>query len=216
MSHKLQQIARRMQNTGSMEPTSFLFYTFATILLAASVAVVTVKNPVHAALFLILSFFSASAIWILLGAEFLALTLVLVYVGAVMVLFLFVIMMARLDLEELKKNFLAHMSVALPVGGILLFEMFAIISYGFSDHSSSEKNISSSSNTYQIGMRLYTEYVLAFQTAAVILLVAMIAAIAITLKGRKADVKGQNPSEQVVVEPTERLSLVKVDVKEKS
>ena len=215
MSHKLQQIARRMQNTGSMEPTSFLFYTFATILLAASVAVITVKNPVHAALFLILSFFSASAIWILLGAEFLALTLVLVYVGAVMVLFLFVIMMARLDLEELKKNFLAHMSVALPVGGILLFEMFAIISYGFSDYSSSEKNIFSSSNTYQIGMRLYTEYFLAFQTAAVILLVAMIAAIAITLKGRKADVKGQNPSEQVVVEPTERLSLVKVDVKKK-
>ena len=105
MSHKLPQIARRMQNTGSMEPTSFLFYTFATILLAASVAVITVKNPVHAALFLILSFFSASAIWILLGAEFLALTLVLVYVGAVMVLFLFVIMMARLDLEELKKIF---------------------------------------------------------------------------------------------------------------
>ena len=216
MSHKLQLIARRMQNTGSMEPTSFLFYTFATILLAASVAVITVKNPVYAALFLILSFFSASAIWILLGAEFLALTLVLVYVGAVMVLFLFVIMMARLDLEELKKNFLAHMSVALPVGGILLFEMFAIISYGFSDYSSSEINIFSSSNTYQIGMRLYTEYFLAFQTAAVILLVAMIAAIAITLKGRKADVKGQNPSEQVVVEPTERLSLVKVDVKENS
>ena len=216
MSRKLQQIARRMQNTGSMEPTSFLFYTFATILLAASVAVITVKNPVHAALFLILSFFSASAIWILLGAEFLALTLVLVYVGAVMVLFLFVIMMARLDLEELKKNFLAHMSVALPVGGILLFEMFAIISYGFSDYSSSEENISSSSNTYQIGMRLYTEYFLAFQTAAVILLVAMIAAIAITLKGRKADVKGQHPSEQVVADPTERLSLVKVDVKEKS
>ena len=216
MSHKLPQTARRMQNTGSMEPTSFLFYTFATILLAASVAVITVKNPVHAALFLILSFFSASAIWILLGAEFLALTLVLVYVGAVMVLFLFVIMMARLDLEELKKNFLAHMSVALPVGGILLFEMFALISYGFSDLSNSEKNISSSSNTYQIGMRLYTEFFLAFQTAAVILLVAMIAAIAITLKGRKADVKGQNPSEQVVVDPKERLSLVKVDVKEKS
>ena len=216
MSHKLPQIARRMQNTGSMEPTSFLFYTFATILLAASIAVITVKNPVHAALFLILSFFSASAIWILLGAEFLALTLVLVYVGAVMVLFLFVIMMARLDLEELKKNFLAHMSVALPVGGILLFEMFALISYGFSDLSNSEKNISSSSNTYQIGMRLYTEFFLAFQTAAVILLVAMIAAIAITFKGRKADVKGQNPSEQVVVDPKERLSLVKVDVKEKS
>jgi len=216
MSHKLPQTARKMQNTDSMDPASFLFYTFATILLAASVAVITVKNPVHAALFLILSFFSASAIWILLGAEFLALTLVLVYVGAVMVLFLFVIMMARLDLEELKKNFLAHMSVALPVGGLLLFEMFAIISYGFSDYSNSEKNISSSSNTYQIGMRLYTEYFLAFQTAAVILLVAMIAAIAITLKGRKADVKGQNPSDQVVVDPRERLSLVRVDVKEKS
>ena len=123
MSHKLPQTARRMQNTGSMEPTSFLFYTFATILLAASVAVITVKNPVHAALFLILSFFSASAIWILLGAEFLALTLVLVYVGAVMVLFLFVIMMARLDLEELKKNFVAHLSVALPVG-VMVFSFF--------------------------------------------------------------------------------------------
>merc|ERR1711991_596853 len=103
-----------------MEPTSFLFYTFSLILLAAAVAVVTVKNPVYAALFLVLSFFSASAIWILLGAEFLALTLVLVYVGAVMVLF--------------------------------LFEMFAIISYGFSNYSNSEENISSSSNTYQIGM----------------------------------------------------------------
>ena len=132
-----------MQSTGSMDPASFLFYTFAIILLGASVAVVTVKNPIHSALFLILSFFSASAIWILLEAEFLALTLVLVYVGAVMVLFLFVIMMARLDLEELKKNFLAHISVALPVGGILLFEMFAIISYGFSDYSDSERNISS-------------------------------------------------------------------------
>ena len=216
MSHKLLQIAKGMQNTGSMEPISFLFYTFSSVLLASAIAVVTIKNPVHAALFLILSFFSASAIWILLGAEFLALTLVLVYVGAVMVLFLFVIMMARLDLEELKKNFLAHLSVALPVGGILLFEMFAIISYGFSDYANDEKNISSSSNTYLIGMRLYTEYFLAFQMAAVILLVAMIAAIAITLKGRKPDVKGQNPSEQVVVDPKERLSLVKVDVKEKS
>tara|TARA_Y100001935_G_C17070388_1_gene391257 strand:+ start:66 stop:665 length:600 start_codon:yes stop_codon:yes gene_type:complete len=199
-----------------MEPTVLLFYMFATILLGAAIAVISVKNPVHAALFLILSFFSASAIWILLGAEFLALTLVLVYVGAVMVLFLFVIMMARLDLAELKKNFLTHLSVALPVGGILLFEMFAIITYGFTDYADNLKKVSSSSNTYQIGMRLYTEYFLAFQIAAVILLVAMIAAIAITLKGRKPDVKGQNPSEQVVVDPSERLSLVKVDVKEKS
>ena len=205
-----------MQNIGSMETSSFLFYMFATVLVGAAIAVITVKNPIHAALFLILSFFSASAIWILLGAEFLALTLVLVYVGAVMVLFLFVIMMARLDLAELKKSFLAHLSVALPVGGILLFEMFAIISYGFSAQTDHAKNFFSTSNTYQIGMRLYTEYFLAFQIAAIILLVAMIAAISITLRGRKPDVKGQNPSEQVIVDPGERLSLIKVDVKEKS
>ena len=206
----MQQIARRMQNTGSMEPTSFLFYAFSSILLAAAVAVVTVKNPVHAALFLILSFFSASAIWILLGAEFLALTLVLVYVGAVMVLFLFVIMMARLDLEDLKKNFLAHMSVALPVGGILLFEMFAIISYGFSDYPSSENNISSSSNTYQIGMLLYTEYFLAFQTAAVILLVAMIGAIVLTFR-KRAGVKTQSYIKQISRERSEGVSVVNVE-----
>ena len=118
MSHKLPQIARRMQNTGSMEPTSFLFYTFATILLAASVAVITVKNPVHAALFLILSFFSASAIWILLGAEFLALTLVLVYVGAVMVLFLFVIMMIGVDKPDQSKESIKGQS--LLISGTLL------------------------------------------------------------------------------------------------
>ena len=205
-----------MQSIGSMEPISFLFYLFATTLIGSAISVVTVKNPIHAALFLILSFFSAAGVWILLGAEFLALTLVLVYVGAVMVLFLFVIMMARLDLAELKKNLLAHMSVALPVGGILLFEMFAIISYGFVDYSDGSNTLSSSNNTYQIGMRLYTEYVLAFQIAAVILLVAMIAAIAITLRGRKFDVKGQNPSEQVVVNPSDRVSLVKVNVKGKS
>ena len=166
-------------------------------------------------LFLILSFFSASAFGYYWGQNFSTYSgfgLRWSRNGTIP----FVIMMARLDLEELKKNFLTHMSVALPVGGILLFEMFAIISYGFSGYSSEENNLSSSSNTYQIGMLLYTEYFLAFQTAAVILLVAMIAAIAITLKGRKPDVKGQNPSEQVVVDPTERLSLVKVDVKEKS
>ena len=202
-----------MQVTADMSAIAFLFYSFSRVLIGSSIAVITVNNPVHAALFLILSFFSAAALWILLSAEFLALTLVLVYVGAVMVLFLFVIMMARFDLEQIKKNLFSNLAVAIPVAAVLVFEMVAIIVFGFSDSSSTNVPIIYSNNTYQIGLRLYTEFFLAFQVAAIILLLAMIAAIAITLRKRK-DVKAQNPAEQVSVSASERISFVKVEPKE--
>jgi len=202
-----------MQVTGDMTAIAFLFYSFSSVLIGSSVAVITVNNPVHAALFLILSFFSAAALWILLSAEFLALTLVLVYVGAVMVLFLFVIMMARFDLEQIKKNLFSNLAVAIPVAAVLIFEMVAVIVFGFSDSSSTNVPIIYSNNTYQIGLRLYTEFFLAFQVAAIILLLAMIAAIAITLRKRK-DVKAQNPAEQVSVSASERITFVKVEPKE--
>ena len=191
---------------------NFLFYLFAIVLIFASIRVVTVKNPVHAALFLILSFFTASALWILLNAEFLAITLVLVYVGAVMVLFLFVIMMAKLDIENLRKGFWSNLSVALPVGLLIVFEMSTVLIYSFSNIKQEASFQISSSNTYQLGMRIYTEYFYPFQIAAVLLLLAMIAAIALTLRSRK-DVRGQNPSEQVKVNPKERVSLVNLNTK---
>ncbi len=191
---------------------NFLFYLFAIVLIFASIRVVTVKNPVHAALFLILSFFTASALWILLNAEFLAITLVLVYVGAVMVLFLFVIMMAKLDIENLRKGFWSNLSVALPVGLLIIFEMSTVLIYSFSNIKQEASFQISSSNTYQLGMRIYTEYFYPFQIAAVLLLLAMIAAIALTLRSRK-DVRGQNPSEQVKVNPKERVSLVNLNTK---
>ena len=202
-----------MQIIADMNAITFLFYSFSSVLIGSSVAVITVNNPVHAALFLILSFFSAAALWILLSAEFLALTLVLVYVGAVMVLFLFVIMMARFDLEHIKKNLFSNLAVAIPVAVVLIFEMVAVIVFGFSDSSSTNVPIMYSNNTYQIGLRLYTEFFLAFQVAAIILLLAMIAAIAITLRKRK-DVKAQNPAEQVSVSASERITFVKVEPKE--
>ena len=202
-----------MRVIADMSAIAFLFYSFSSVLIGSSVAVITVNNPVHAALFLILSFFSAAALWILLSAEFLALTLVLVYVGAVMVLFLFVIMMARFDLEQIKKNLFSNLAVAIPVAVVLIFEMVAVIVFGFSDSSSTNVPIIYSNNTYQIGLRLYTEFFLAFQVAAIILLLAMIAAIAITLRKRK-DVKAQNPAEQVSVSASERITFVKVEPKE--
>ena len=191
---------------------NFLFYLFASILVIASIRVVTVKNPVHAALFLILSFFTASALWILLNAEFLAITLVLVYVGAVMVLFLFVIMMAKLDLENLRKGFWSNLSVALPVGLLIVFEMSTVLIYSFSNIKQEATYQISSSNTYQLGMRIYTEYFFPFQIAAILLLLAMVSAIAITLRSRK-DVRGQNPSEQVKVDPKDRVKLVNLNSK---
>ena len=190
--------------------TLTLFYVFAAILVFAAVRVITARNPVHAALYLVLSFFSAAAIWLLLRAEFLAITLVLVYVGAVMVLFLFVVMMIDFDLEKLRQGFWANLRVAAPVGGLIIFEMAAIVIRSFNVPESAVAPLPADyDNTRMLGRLIYTDYVYAFQIAAVLLLLAIVAAIALTLRRRK-DVKPQNPSAQVRVRAQDRMRLVKV------
>ena len=182
-----------------------LFYSFAAILVFAALRVITARNPVHAALYLVLSFFSAASIWLLLEAEFLAITLVLVYVGAVMVLFLFVVMMIDLDLDRLRQGFWSNLKVALPVGLLIVFEMTAVLLRSFKMPQKAAPEMHEGlSNTEALGRVLYTDYFIAFQVAAVLLLVAMVAAIALTLRRRK-DVKGQDPSKQVRVTAAERL-----------
>ena len=190
--------------------TLTLFYAFAAITVFAAMRVITARNPVHAALYLVLSFFSAAAIWLLLRAEFLAITLVLVYVGAVMVLFLFVVMMIDFDLEKLRQGFWANLRVAAPVGGLIIFEMAAVVIRSFNVPESAVAALPANyDNTKALGRLIYTDYVYAFQIAAVILLLAIVAAIALTLRRRK-DVKSQSPSAQVRVRAQDRVRLVKV------
>ncbi len=192
-----------------MDSTSLLFYAFAAILVFAALRVITARNPVHAALYLVLSFFSAAAIWLLLEAEFLAISLVLVYVGAVMVLFLFVVMMVDLDLDKLRRGFWSNLRVAIPVGLLIVFEMGAILVRSFKAPMGVAKGATPEglTNTEALGRLLYTDYVYAFEIAAVLLLLAMVAAISLTLRRRK-DVKSQNPGQQVRVRAADRLKMV--------
>jgi NADH-quinone oxidoreductase subunit J len=185
-----------------------VFYAFGAVLLASGLAVITSRNPVHAALFLVLAFFTASAIWLLLRAEFLAITLVLVYVGAVMVLFLFVVMMLDINLERLREGFWQYLPLGALVGVLMAAEMAAVLYGRWSGLSVPPKALPVGySNTKELGRLLYTDYVLAFQIAAVVLLVAIVAAIALTLRQRK-DTKGQDPSAQVRVRRAERVRIV--------
>ena len=186
---------------------AIVFYAFGLILLASALCVITARNPVHAALFLVLSFFTASAIWLLLRAEFLAITLVLVYVGAVMVLFLFVVMMLDINIERLREGFWRNLPAALVVGGLMAFEMISVLAYRVYGMPQPNELPLSYSNTKQLGRLLYTDYVYAFEIAAVILLVAIIAAIALTLRRRK-DARGQDPSQQARVRREDRVRLV--------
>lgn len=192
-----------------MEISAFIFYLFAAVLILAALKVITSRNPVHAALFLVLAFFSASAIWVLLQAEFLAITLILVYVGAVMVLFLFVVMMLDLNLETLRADFSRYIPVGLLVGSIIIVEMSTVLIYTFIGvHRAAPANmISSGSNTRDLGRLIYTDYLYAFEVAGIILLVAMIAAVALTLRHRK-DRKTQNISEQLRTRAQDRVKLV--------
>lgn len=189
-----------------MNAITGFFYVFSAILVFAAVRVITARNPVHAALFLVLSFFSASAIWMLLEAEFLAISLVLVYVGAVMVLFLFVVMMVDINMDKIRSGFWKSLPVATIVGCLIAFQMSVVLLRGFWDPNM-ESPEQSSNNTQALGKLLYTEYLYPFEVAALILLVAMVAAIALTLRKRK-DTKGQNPSEQVRVKAADRVKLV--------
>ncbi|NBT34055.1 MAG: NADH-quinone oxidoreductase subunit J [Betaproteobacteria bacterium] len=189
-----------------MDYTTAFFFAFSAVLLFAAARVISSRNPVHSALFLVLTFFSAASLWLLLRAEFLAITLVLVYVGAVMVLFLFVVMMIDFDLERLRQGFWSNLKVALPVGVLILFEMGAIVLRSFQVAPAPAAN-NTLSNTQVLGMVLYTQYVYPFLLAAVILLVAMVAAIALTLRHRK-DSRHQNVGEQVRVRARDRLRMV--------
>jgi NADH-quinone oxidoreductase subunit J len=191
-----------------MEFKTALFYVFSAVLVVAATRVITDRNPVHAALYLVLSFFSAAAIWMLLKAEFLAIVLVLVYVGAVMVLFLFVVMMLDIDMDKLRQGFWSYFPFAATIGVIIVLEMAAVLFRGFLTLDPRVPAASANiGNTRELGKLIYTQYVYGFEIAAVILLVAIVAAVALTMRRRK-DSKYFDPSDAVKVKSTDRLRIV--------
>ncbi|VXC77652.1 NADH-quinone oxidoreductase subunit J [Massilia sp. 9I] len=194
-----------------MEFTSVLFYVFAAIMVLASLRVITAKNPVHAALFLVLAFFNAAGIWMLLKAEFLAIVLVLVYVGAVMVLFLFVVMMLDINIDRMREGFWGYLPVASAVGALIVLEMAAVLYRAYNQTDlSAEAAALNIGGTKELGLLIYTKYIYGFEIAAVILLVAIIAAVALTLRKRK-DTKAIDPGLAVRVKRNDRLRIVKMD-----
>jgi NADH-quinone oxidoreductase subunit J len=196
-----------------MDVKTALFYVFAAIILFAAFRVVTARNPVHAVLFLVLTFFQTSMIWMLLKAEFLAISLVLVYVGAVMVLFLFVVMMLDIRMDGIREGFWKHFPMAALIGVFIIFEMSAVLMGGFS--AGEETAVLPTvvdmkiSNTKELGKLLYTQYLYPLEIAAALLLVGMISAIALTLRQRK-DIKAIDPADQVSVRAADRLVIVKM------
>ncbi|MBP1203831.1 NADH-quinone oxidoreductase subunit J [Duganella sp. 1411] len=172
--------------------------------------VITDRNPVHAALFLVLAFFSAAGIWMLLEAEFLAIVLVLVYVGAVMVLFLFVVMMLDIDTEKMRENFWGYLPIASLVGAIIVLEMAAVLWRSFLSFDQQAVSAGNIGGTKELGVLIFTKYVYGFEVAAAILLVAIIAAVALTLRKRK-DTKHFDPADAVRVKRNDRLKIVKID-----
>jgi NADH-quinone oxidoreductase subunit J len=192
-----------------MDFASFLFYVFGAVLLGSAAMVVVVRNPVHAALFLVVAFFNAASLWMLLSAEFLAITLVLVYVGAVMVLFLFVVMMLDINIDLLREGFWKHLPFAGLVGLLMLVEMVSLLFRGSGAPGRPAATPADYSNTKELGRVLYTDYVFPFEIAAVILLVAIVAAIAITLRSRKGT-KSQDTRTQLAAHPAGRLRIVKM------
>ena len=194
-----------------MQTITALFYVFSAVLLAASFRVITARSPVYAALYLVLAFFSAACVWMLLRAEFLAIALVLVYVGAVMVLFLFVVMMLDINTDTLREGFWKHFPVALLVGVVIVLEMALVLMPGFDVRSAPPPDpaLVEMGNTKVLGIEIYTKYLYPLQIAAVLLLVAIIAAIVLTLRRRK-DTKYVNPSEQVKAKKAGRVRIVKM------
>jgi NADH-quinone oxidoreductase subunit J len=186
-----------------------VFYVFAAILLFAALRVITARNPVHAALFLVLAFATASGLWMLLEAEFLAIALILVYVGAVMVLFLFVVMMLDINIDRLREGYWDYLVPGLAVAGIMVAEMIVVLGgrhLGVLGEAPVPRP-AGYSNTEALGKLLYTHYVYPFEIAAVILLVAIVAAIALTLRRRK-DSRYQDPARQVAVRKQDRIRIV--------
>lgn len=187
-----------------------LFYIFSTVLVASALGVITVRNPVYSALLLVLSFVTCAGLWLLLEAEFLAITLVLVYVGAVMVLFLFVVMMLDINLDRLREGFWKWFPFGAVIALIMVAEMSMVLMgkyFGIEEMPAPQQHDADYSNTRELGRLIYTEYVYAFELAAVLLLVAMVTAIALTLRHRE-DKKSPNPSKQVKVRKEDRIRVV--------
>ena len=199
-----------------MDVKTGFFYLFSAVLLFAAFRVITARNPVYAALFLVLAFFQAAAIWILLKAEFLAIALVLVYVGAVMVLFLFVVMMLDINIDSLRAGFWKHFPLAATVGALIALEMAAVLLGGFRTGeeprtmTAAQAAAAAQPNTRELGKLLYSQYLYPLEVAAVILLVAIIAAIALTLRTRK-DSRHMNPADQVRVHARDRVRIVSMN-----
>ena len=194
-----------------MNTMTALFYVFSAVLLFAAFRVITARTPVYAALYLVLAFFTAACVWMLLRAEFLAISLVLVYVGAVMVLFLFVVMMLDVDMGALRTGFWTHFPVAALVGVVIALEMAAILLPGFRlvDAPGTSAAAAKLGNTKLLGIEVYTRYLYPLQIAAVLLLVAIIAAISLTLRARK-DSKHIDPSEQIKAKKADRVRIVQM------
>src|SRR5512135_175514 len=187
---------------------TFLFYAFSAILLLAGLRVITARNPVHSALFLVLAFLTAAGLWLLLRAEFLAIALVLVYVGAVMVLFLFVVMMLDVNFDTLRAQFRSYIPLGATVGVLVVLEMALVLLGSYAKPMVAPvADAPKGGNTHALGMLLYTDYVYPFEIAAVVLLVAIIAAIALTHRQRR-ETRYQNPGQQVKVRPQDRLRIV--------
>ena len=189
---------------------TFIFYFLATVLIVSALGVITSRNPVHAALLLVLAFFTSSGIWLLLQAEFLAIALVLVYVGAVMVLFLFVVMMLDINIARLREGFWRYLPIGGAVAVVLVVEMSLILvnrAGGFGEVPHPPNLPAGYSNTKELGLLVYTEYVYAFEIAAVILLVAIVAAIALTLRKRK-QTRYLDPADQISIKRKDRVRIV--------
>jgi NADH-quinone oxidoreductase subunit J len=196
-----------------MEFKTALFYVFAAIMVLAATRVITARNPVHAALFLVLAFFNAAGLWLLLQAEFLAIVLVLVYVGAVMVLFLFVVMMLDINIDRMREGFWGYLPLASGIGALIVLEMAAVLwrgFLGFETHATADGVARNIGGTKQLGLLIYTDYIYGFEIAAAILLVAIIAAVALTLRKRK-DTKAIDPGLAVRVKRNDRLRIVKME-----
>jgi len=189
-----------------------LFWIFASVLAVSALAMITVNNPVHSALLLVLCFFTSAAIWLLIEAEFLAVVLILVYVGAVMVLFLFVVMMLDINIEQVRARVTRYALFGGVVAGVVVFEIVSVVwtrSLGVDVTTGAQAQPATYSNTAELGKLLYTEYVYPFELAAVLLLIAIVAAISLTMR-KRAGLKQQNISMQVAVRREDRVRIVKV------
>jgi NADH-quinone oxidoreductase subunit J len=217
MKNKLPAIAPATRLTGELRADmtfeQLLFYFFGGMLVVAASMVITMRNPIHSALFLVVAFFNCAAIWLLLEAEFLAITLVLVYVGAVMVLFVFVIMMLDINIARLREGFARYLPIAAIVGVLIAIEMILVVgpkNFGLDKVAEPARHVAGYSNTKELGRVLYTEYVYSFEIASAILLIAIVAAIALTLR-RRSGTRHQNIPRQIAVKRNDRLKIIKMD-----